>query len=215
MTSYASRTRSVPLILRVCVTACLSLLSVQTLESQQSHDSRATQSFIERLEITGNRRVQTTTIMAHIRSRAGDPYDREAVQRDAQALRDTGYFDEVRLRVADSSDEPSGRIVAIDVKEKPFIRRIGYRGIKSISEVDIENAYKDNKITLSVESWFDAEKLTHAATVIQELLAAHSHPSATVKPTYERTASSNEVAILFTIDEGQRPNLHHTLVSAW
>jgi hypothetical protein len=93
---------------------------------------------------------------------------------------------------------------------KPHIRRIRYLGIKSISEVDIENAYKDNKITLSVETRFDAEKLTHAATVIQELLAAHSHPSATIKPTYERTASSNEVTILFTIDEGPKaqPSTH-------
>jgi outer membrane protein assembly factor BamA len=74
----------------------------------------------------------------------------------------------------------------------------------SVLRQRLENAYKDNKITLSVESWFDAEKLTHAATVIQELLAAHSHPSATVKPTYERTASSNEVTILFTIDEGPK-----------
>jgi outer membrane protein insertion porin family len=204
MTSYASGTRNIPLILRACLTACLSLLSVQALESQQSHDSRATQSFIERLEITGNRRVQRTTIMAHIRSRPGDPYDGEAVQRDAQALRDIGYFEEVRLRVEDIPDEPNGKIVAFDVKEKPFVRRIEYRGIKSINEADILNAYKNNKINLSVETWFEPEKLTCAATVIEELLAAHGHPSATVKPSYERTASSNVVTILFTIDEGPK-----------
>jgi outer membrane protein insertion porin family len=185
---------------------------VQALESQQSHDSHATQSFIERLEIEGNRRVQRDTIMAHIVSHPGDTYDSEVVQRDAQALRDTGYFDEVRLIVEDDPDASKGKIVAFVVKERPFIRRIEYLGIKSISEADIENAYKENKITLSVESWFDPEKMTRAAKVIEKLLAAHGRPSAVVKPTYERIASSNTVAILFTIDEGPKarpsPNSH-------
>jgi outer membrane protein insertion porin family len=194
------------------VTACLFLMLVQALESQQSHDSHATQSFIERLEIEGNRRVQRDTIMAHIVSHPGDTYDSEVVQRDAQALRDTGYFDEVRLIVEDDPDASKGKIVAFVVKERPFIRRIEYLGIKSISEADIENAYKENKITLSVESWFDPEKMTRAAKVIEKLLAAHGRPSAVVKPTYERIASSNTVAILFTIDEGPKarpsPNSH-------
>jgi outer membrane protein insertion porin family len=210
--SYTSGPRSTRLMLQVCVTACLFLMLVQVLESQQSHASHATQSFIERLDIAGNRRVQRTTIMAHIRTRPGDPYDGEAVQRDAQALRDTGYFYEVRLRVEDDPDASKGKIVVFVVKERPVIRRIEYLGIKSISEADIENAYKENKITLSVENWFDPGKMTRAATVIEKLLAAHSHPSATVKPTYERTASSNEVTIVFTIDEGPKarpsPNSH-------
>jgi outer membrane protein insertion porin family len=202
MISYSSGIRSIRPILRACVIACLFLMFLQSIESQQSHDSHASQSFIERLEIVGNRRVQRATIMAHIVSRPGDTYNSEVVQRDAQALRDTGYFDDVRLRVEDDQDAPKGKIVRLDLKERPVIRRIEYRGIKSISQADIENAYKENKITLSVESWFDPERMTRAATVLEELLAAHRRPSAIVKPTYERIASSNTIAILFTIDEG-------------
>ena len=87
--------------------------------SSHADDSRATQSSIERLEIVGYRHVQRTTILAHIHSRPGDTYNEEAVQHDAQALRDSGYFDEVRVRVEDSPDQPNGKIVAFDVKERP------------------------------------------------------------------------------------------------
>jgi len=212
MVSYTSGIRSIRPILRACVTACLFLMFGQSLESQQSHDSHASQSFIDRLETVGCRRVQLATIMAHIASRPGDTYNSEVVQRDAQALRDTGYFDDVRLRVEDDPDAPKGKIVRFDVKERPVIRRIEYRGIESLSQAQIENAYKENKITLSVESWFDPEKMTRVATVLEKLLAAHGRPSAIVKPTYERIASSNTVAILFTIDEGPEaqpsPNSH-------
>ena len=172
MISYTTGIRIIRPILRACVTACLFLMFVRSIESQQPHDSHASQSFIERLEIVGNRRVQSATIMAHIVSRPGDPYNSEVVQRDAQSLRDTGYFDDVRLRVEDDPDTPKGKIVSLDVKERPVIRRIEYRGIKSISQADIENAYKENKITLSVENSFDPEQMTRAATVLEELLAA-------------------------------------------
>lgn len=202
--SYTSGTPSIRLILRTCATACLFLMLEQPLESQQSNDNHPTKFFIERIEIVGFRRVQRTTIQARLVSRPGDTYDSEVVRRDAQALRDAGYFEEVRLSVEDDPDTPKGKIVAFVVKERPVIRRIQYQGIESISEADIQNAYKDNKITLSVEGWFHPEELTHAATVLQELLAAHGHPSASVKPLYERIASSNAVTILFTIDEGPK-----------
>jgi Surface antigen variable number repeat len=138
--SYIFWTRNTRLILHVCVTACLFLMLVQAPKCQQSSDRHAAQSSIQQLEIVGNRRVQRATIMAHIVSRPGDTYDSEAVQRDAQALRDTGYFDEVRLRVEDDPSTAKGKIVAFVVKERPVVRRIEYLGIKLISEADIENA---------------------------------------------------------------------------
>lgn len=110
--------RSILRALEVCATACLFLFSALALESQQPQESDGTQHLIERIEIVGNRRVQTETILAKILSRPGDVYNPEAVQRDAQALRDTGYFTEVRLRVTDAPDRPTGKIVAFDVIEK-------------------------------------------------------------------------------------------------
>ena len=182
---------------------CFFLLTFSALVlGQDAERQDAPACFIERIEICGTRRVQVATVRSLILARTGAPYTGAGVQRDVRALRDSGYFDEVRVSLQDSSDEPYGRIVTFQVTEKPVIRRVEYRGMKSISDTDIQNAYEHNKINLSVEGWFDLEKLAHAATVIQELLAAHGHPSATVTPTYDRTASSNVVTILFTIDEG-------------
>jgi outer membrane protein insertion porin family len=193
-----------PSTLEVCATACLFLFSVQALESQQPHENNGTQYIIERIDIQGYRRIQNATMRAHTLSRPGDPYNAEAVQRDAQALRDTGYFDEVRLRIEDSPDRPNGKIVVFLVIEKPIIRRIEYRGIKSITEADILKGFKDNEITLSIGSQFDQTMLTRAATVIEGLLSAHGRRSATIKPTYERVATANAVSIVFNIDEGPK-----------
>ncbi len=113
-------------------------------------------------------------------------------------------FDDVRLEIEDSPDLPNGKIVVFIVQERPIISRIEYKGIKSITESDIHNALKDERAGLSVGSRFDRAKLKHAVVVISDLLAAHGHQFATVKPTYEQNPSSNTVTLVFNIDEGPR-----------
>jgi outer membrane protein insertion porin family len=182
----------------------LLLISAQAAVSQQPRESPNTKFFIDRIELIGNRRIQTDTIIAHIFARPGDPYNTEAIKRDAQALRNIGYFDEVRLRIEDSPDRPDGKIVAFEVREKPLVVLIEYKGIKSITEAEIVQSLKENKVDLSVGSQFDDTVLKHATTIIEELISKRGRPAATVKPTYERNGNSNVVTILFTVDEAPK-----------
>jgi outer membrane protein assembly factor BamA len=59
-------------------------------------------------------------------------------------------------------------------------------------------------IVEKVGSLFDQTQLKHAVVVISELLAAHGHQFATVKPTYEPNPFSNTVTLVFNIDEGPK-----------
>lgn len=162
------------------------------------------QPYVLRIEFNGNHRMRTETLKAHIFTREGDPYKPEGLRRDFQALWNTGYFEDIKLVVQDSPDHPGGKIVIFDVSERPIIRRIVYKGNKTVTESDILDAFKDRKVGLAVESQFDPTKIKKAQVVIQELLAAHGHQFATVKPTYERVAASNAVVLTFNIDEGPK-----------
>ncbi len=162
------------------------------------------QYIIQRIEFIGNRRIQRDTLLARIFSRPGDPYNEEAVRRDFQALWNTQFFEDIRLEVEDSPDQPNGKIIVFYVQERPIIRRIEYKGNKSITESDILDAFKDKKVGLSVESQFDPTKIKRAEVVIKGLLAEHGRQFATVKPTYERIAATNAVKLVFNIDEGPK-----------
>jgi outer membrane protein insertion porin family len=94
--------------------------------------------------------------------------------------------------------------VVFILRERPIIDRIEYKGIKSITDSDILAAFKDERVGLSEGGWFDRAKLKHAVVVISELLAAHGHQFATVKPTYEQNPSTNTVTLVFNIDEGPK-----------
>jgi outer membrane protein insertion porin family len=190
--------------LKLIVVAYLFLPAAQVFATQQPQENSQTKYFIECINIVGNRRVETGTVLTRISSRSGDSYSVEGVRRDVQALWNTQFFDQLRLEVEDSPTKPNGKIVIFTVIEKPVIGRIEYKGIQSISEADIRGALKDEKAWLLVGSWFDQKKLKHAVVVISELLSTRGHQFATVKPTYEENSSTNAVTLVFNIDEGPK-----------
>jgi outer membrane protein insertion porin family len=182
----------------------LAILPSQLLWAQPAQQQAAPQYVIERIEFVGNRRIQRDTLLARIFSRPGDPYSVDAVRRDFQALWNTQFFEDIRLEVEDSPDQADAKIIVFYVTERPIIRRIEYKGEKSITESDILDAYKDKKVGLTVESPFDPTKIIRAEVVIKALLAAHGRQFATVKPTYEKIAATNAVKLVFNIDEGPK-----------
>jgi outer membrane protein insertion porin family len=171
--------------------------------SQQAANGQP-QGVIERIEFYGNRRIRSDTLKARIFSREGDPYNEETLRRDFQALWNTQFFEDVKLRVEDSPDRADGKIIVFDVKERPQIRRIRYDGIHSVTESDILDRFKERKVGLSVESPFDPTKIKKAEVVLKDLLGEHGRQFAKVTPQYERIASSNAVILVFKIDEGPK-----------
>jgi len=164
---------------------------------------------IERIEFVGNRRMARDTLLARIFSRPGDLYSPEAARRDFQALWNTQYFEDIRLEVENSPDKPGEVILVYYVQERPIIRRIEYKGNKSITESEILDAYKDKKLSMTQESPFDPTKVKRAEVILKELLAEHGRQFASVRATYERIPASNAVKLVFIIDEGPKVKVGH------
>jgi outer membrane protein insertion porin family len=153
---------------------------------QQRQQPGQTPYVITQINFFGNRRIQRETLLARIFSRVGDPFTVEGTRRDFQALWNTQFFEDVRLEMEDDPKNPYGKILVFYVQERPIIRRIEYKGNKSVSESDILDRFKERKVGLSVENQFDPTKIKRAEVVLKELLAEHGRQFATVKPTYER-----------------------------
>ena len=172
--------------------------------SFQNPPSEQPGTIIDRIIFIGNRRIRSDTLKARIFSRDGDPYNEETLRRDFQALWNTQFFEDVKLRVEDSPDGPNHKNVVFEVKERPVIRRIRYDGIHSVSESDILDRFKERKVGLTVESQFDPTRIKKAEVVLIELLGEHGRQFAKVTPQYERIAASNAVILVFKIEEGPK-----------
>ncbi|MGA2904299.1 MAG: outer membrane protein assembly factor BamA [Candidatus Korobacteraceae bacterium] len=160
----------------------------------------AQQDVIESIVIHGNRRIPAETIRARMFTKAGDVYDQAALERDFNSLWNTGYFDDLRIEREQSS---KGWIIHVYVKEKPTIREIKYTGLSSVSQSDVLDKFKEQKVGLTQESQYDPTKVKHAEVVIKQLLAAHGRQFATVQSEV-RPIPPAAVSLTFVVKEGPK-----------
>jgi len=153
---------------------------------------------IDQIRVIGNRRIPKETILARLFTHTGDTYDSISIERDFNSLWNTGYFENLRIEREDSE---KGIILDIFVKEKPTIREINYKGLNVVSQSDVLDRFKKEKVGLTVESQYDAAKILHATTVLKDILSEHGHQFATVKLDIKDIPPAS-VQVNFNIKEG-------------
>jgi outer membrane protein insertion porin family len=149
---------------------------------------------------TGNRRIPAETIKARIFTKAGDVYDEASLERDFNSLWNTGYFEDIKFL---REQTPKGWRIIVQVKEKPTIRTIDYLGASSVSNSDILDRFKQDKVGLVVESQYDPTRIKKAENSIKQLLSEHGRQFATVK-TEVRQIPPAAVGITFVVKEGPK-----------
>ena len=188
--SFLRRLRNPRLLARLAVMLLLVLAAGAALA--QTPDT------IDQIRVIGNRRIPKETILARLFTHAGDTYDPISIERDFNSLWNTGYFEDLRI---EREDTEKGIILDVFVRERPTIREINYKGNNSISQSDILDRFKKEKVGLSVEGQYDPTKIKRAETVIKDMLAEHGHQFASVK-TEVKTIPPASVQVNFNIKEG-------------
>jgi outer membrane protein insertion porin family len=153
---------------------------------------------IAQIRVIGNRRIPKETVLARLFTHEGDQYDPISVERDFNSLWNTGYFETLRIEREDSE---KGVILNIFVTEKPTIREINYKGLNAVSQSDVLDRFKKEKVGLSVESQYDPTKVKHAEAVLREIEAEHGHQFSIIK-TEVKTIPPASVQLNFNIKEG-------------
>lgn len=155
---------------------------------------------ISEITVTGNRRIPADTIKARIFTKPGDIYDAAALERDFNSLWNTGYFEDIKFL---REQTPKGWRIIVQVKEKPTIRTIDYVGASSVSNSDILDRFKQDKVGLVVESQYDPTRIKKAEVSIKQLLSEHGRQFATVR-TEVRQIPPAAVGITFVVKEGPK-----------
>lgn len=162
--------------------------------------SWAQSDIISEITVTGNRRIPSETVKSRIFTHPGDIYDPAALERDFNALWNTGYFEDIKFS---REQTPKGWRLIIQVKEKPTIREINYVGLSSISTSDVLDRFKEAKVGLAVENQYDPTKVKKAEVAIKGLLAEHGRQFAIIR-TEVRQIPPAAVGITFVIKEGPK-----------
>ena len=153
---------------------------------------------IDSIRVIGNRRIPKETVLARLFTHPGDVYDPISIERDFNSLWNTSYFEELRI---EREETERGIVLNVFVREKPTIREINYKGLNAVSQSDVLDRFKKEKVGLTVESQFDPTRIKRAETVLKTILAEHGHQFAIVK-TDVKTIPPASVQVNFNIKEG-------------
>jgi outer membrane protein insertion porin family len=180
--------------------ACGFLLAIGMLLVGAASPAFSQNDVISEINVTGNRRIPAETVRARIFTKPGDIYDAAALERDFNSLWNTGYFEDIKFL---REQTPKGWRIIVQVKEKPTIREINYVGLSSVSNSDVLDRFKQEKVGLTVESQYDPTRIKKAENSIKQLLSEHGRQFATIR-TEVRQIPPAAVGITFVVKEGPK-----------
>src|SRR5437588_312438 len=118
---------------------------------------------LSKINVQGNRRVETDAIRAVIPLKPGDTYDRAKLKTVLLSVWRMGYFNDVKLDVSPAQPPLKGFTLTVLVSEKPAVREVRLEGNEELSKDD----FKD---TLEIKQYqiLDQEAVRKSAKKIQE-----------------------------------------------
>ena len=150
---------------------------------------------IAKVNVQGNRRVETDAIRASLPLKVGDTYDKEKVKSALLAVWRMGYFNDVKIDVSAAKPPLTGYVLTVLVSEKPAVREVKLEGNEELSKDD----FKD---TIEVKPFqiLDQEAVRKSAKKMQEKYVEKGFFLAEVTP---KTVPlpNNEVNVIFQINE--------------
>ena len=150
---------------------------------------------IRRIVVVGARRVDPDDVRATMKLRRGDTCTDPAVTRDAKALWNMAYFDDLQIE-ADALG--AGIKMTIRVVERPAIRKVIYKGNDEVDDEDISES-----ITIEEGTILSVPEVEDQADAVRELYAEEGFFLADIKYELRRVpGDTNQVDVVFKIDEG-------------
>ncbi|MBW2548033.1 MAG: hypothetical protein JRE82_12545, partial [Deltaproteobacteria bacterium] len=150
---------------------------------------------IRRVVVVGARRVDPDDVRATMKLRRGSTCTDPAVTRDARALWNMGYFDDLQI---ESDPIGAGIKLTIRLVERPAIRKVIYEGNDEVDEDDIGET-----ITLEPGTILSVPDVEAQADSMRQLYSEEGFFLADVEYELRRVpGDTNQVDIVFKIDEG-------------
>ncbi len=149
---------------------------------------------ISGIRISGNKRIESETIMSYVPLKVGSAYDEMVINQAHKDLYATGYFADVSIR-------QEGSELVIDVIENALINKIVFEGNSKL---------KDDKLTEEIQlrprEVLSRTKIQTAVQRILEIYKRMGRFGATVEPKVIKL-DENRVDLVFEINEGEVTNI--------
>lgn len=179
---------------------CLKLLalavtftSFATLQAQADEPGFRT-NVVSRIEVRGNRHIETETILASIHTRISAPLDQRSVSEDLQRLYATGFFEDIRVLRETSK---AGIMLIFDVRENPLVGEISILGNDEIPDKKLKP-----KLKLKSGQIYSKARVAADIKIIQREYLKEGYYQVEVELS-PKTLKDGRVDVTFDVHEGE------------
>jgi len=155
----------------------------------------ASEQNVTSIEVTGNARLNAEAVLERIETEEGQPYDPERIDRDIRKLHESGYFQDIAVRV---QDLPGGKEVVYDVEERPLISEVVVQGAKALDQGDILEAVSSQSGDI-----INPEIIAKDLEAVRELYRKDGYYNVHVGYSREKV-DTGQVTLRIEIDEGEK-----------
>ncbi len=150
---------------------------------------------VNKIAISGNQRIERSTIMSYLGIREGLPFTRYDIDRGLKALFATGFFADIKMQPV--SDRAGGAALQVQVTENPIINRIELEGNRRIPDADLRK-----EIDLQARSIFTRPKVESTTQRLLQIYRRSGRYQAKIDPKVI-VLENNRVNLVFEIQEGK------------
>ncbi|OGL41851.1 MAG: outer membrane protein assembly factor BamA [Candidatus Schekmanbacteria bacterium RIFCSPHIGHO2_02_FULL_38_11] len=155
------------------------------------------------IKVQGNKKIETSTILSKIESKAGTFLSSEQISKDISAVFDLGFFKDVQV---EKEKVQRGVILTYIVSEKPTVKIITVSGNKLI---DTEKIKKE--ITLIVDTILSRKEIDASIKKIRTLYQNEGYYLVEISYT-QKPMPKNSVEVVFNITEGNQVTLKKIII---
>lgn len=156
------------------------------------------------IEVQGNRRIETATVLAKIKTKEGDIFSPTQLREDIRILYQLGHFEDVQVK---TEGFESGLKIIFQVREKPLVRDISYEGNEELTVEKIKEA-----VTLLPRTAFNAQLLQENAEKIRLKYQDSGYYEAVIVPVVTELRGGDR-SVVFYIEEGTKVTLQEVRIS--
>ena len=156
------------------------------------------------IEVQGNRRIETATILAKIKTKEGAVFSPSQIKDDIKVLYQLGHFEDVQVK---TEGFENGLKVIFVVKEKPLIREITFEGNDAITTEKLKEG-----LTLLPRTAFNLQIIQENAEKIRLKYQDEGYYDAIVVPVITELRGGDR-NVLFHIEEGGKVKLTDIIIT--
>lgn len=142
---------------------------------------------VETVDIQGNRISTDESLFKHVKTRPGDVFDEKQINKDLQALLETGFFRPKATRVFYETGVRGGVNIIFEVQEKSLISELVINGLKETEKAEIQELLK-KQLNFQTGKPYEPQNVANVLQIIKQYLGERSFPSPKIVVTEEETS---------------------------